>query len=49
MAAVGYLSSSSSAAEAPLVAAFVMGLKENGYVDGQNVTIEYRWAEGQYD
>jgi putative ABC transport system substrate-binding protein len=33
---------------APYVAAFVHGLKEVGYVDGGNVRIEYRWAEGRY-
>src|SRR3974377_2238504 len=32
-----------------MVAAFGQGLKEVGFVDGQNVTIEYRWAEGRYD
>jgi putative ABC transport system substrate-binding protein len=32
-----------------MTAAFRQGLKETGFVEGQNVTIEYRWAEGQYD
>jgi putative ABC transport system substrate-binding protein len=34
---------------ASMVAAFRRGLKETGYVEGQNVAIEFRWAEGQYD
>jgi putative tryptophan/tyrosine transport system substrate-binding protein len=40
---------SSADGYAPMVAAFGQGLKEIGYVDGQNVVIEYRWAEGRYD
>jgi len=43
---VGFLNGSSADGYAPMVAAFGQGLKEEGYVDGQNVTIEYRWAEG---
>src|SRR5580698_5231899 len=33
----------------PMAASFLQGLKEAGYVEGQNVAVEYRWAEGQYD
>ena len=46
---IGFLSSRAPATEADLVAAFRQGLNELGYVEGQNVTLEYRWAEGQYD
>jgi putative ABC transport system substrate-binding protein len=46
---IGYLHSSSPSPAAPFVAAFRQGLSETGYVEGQNVAIEYRWAEGRYD
>src|SRR5215471_11656615 len=49
MPVIGYLSSRSPDETAHLVAAFRRGLGENGFVEGQNVTIEYRWALGQYD
>ncbi len=49
MPVIGYLGSESPGPMAPLVAAFLQGLSETGYVDGQNVAIEYRWAEGDYD
>ena len=46
---VAFLNSGSPDGYAPMVAAFRQGLKETGYVEGQNVAVEYRWAEGQYD
>jgi putative tryptophan/tyrosine transport system substrate-binding protein len=49
MPVIGYLSSRSPGETAALVAAFRKGLGEAGYVEGQNVAVEYRWAEGQYD
>ena len=44
MPVVGFLNTSVPAADPHLLAAFRRGLKETGYVEGQNVTIEYRWA-----
>jgi len=51
MPVIGFLSTTlpGSGPDVPLVAAFRQGLSETGYVDGQNVAIEYRWAEGRYD
>jgi putative ABC transport system substrate-binding protein len=46
---IGFLNGSSPAGYARMVDAFRQGLKETGYVEGQNVTIEYRWAEGHLD
>jgi putative tryptophan/tyrosine transport system substrate-binding protein len=46
---VGFLSGRSPSEAAYAIAAFHQGLNEAGYVEGQNVAIEYRWAEGQYD
>ena len=46
---VGFLSSGLQRAFAPQAAGFLQGLKETGYVEGQNIMIEYRWAEGRYD
>ena len=48
---IGWLSPSSSDTESDRsnLAAFRQGLSETGYVEGKNLTIEYRWARGQYD
>ena len=49
MPVIGYLSSVSPGPSASLVAAFRQGLSDTGYVEGQNLAIEYRWAEGSFD
>jgi len=45
---VGFLDAGSAAERGPQVAAFRKGLAEGGYQDGQNVALEFAWAEGQY-
>jgi len=49
MPIIAFLNSGSAGGYAPMVAAFRKGLKEAGYVEGENVSIEFRWADGQYD
>src|SRR5215831_3715375 len=49
MPVVGFLNTRVPGADPHLLAAFRRGLKETGYVEGQNVTIEYRWAYNEYD
>jgi putative ABC transport system substrate-binding protein len=49
MPVIGFLNSGTPGTYAPLVSAFRQGLTETGYVEGQNVALEYRWAEGNYD
>ena len=48
MPVVGFLDAGSAAERTPQVAAFRKGLAEGGYQEGQNVALEFRWAEGQY-
>jgi hypothetical protein len=49
MPVIGFLSVRSLSESTSVVAAFRNGLREASYVEGQNVHVEFRWAEGQYD
>src|SRR6266436_8161402 len=49
MPVIGYLGSQSPDVTADLLRGFHQGLKDTGYVEGENVAIEYRWAENQTD
>jgi putative ABC transport system substrate-binding protein len=49
MPVVGFVNAASPKGYAPLLSAFLKGLSEAGFVDGHNVSIEYRWAEGRVD
>ena len=49
MPVIGYFSARSAESDVPMLAAFRQGLNETGYVEGKNVTIEFRWGGGEYD
>src|SRR5215472_10603371 len=46
---IGFLGNTTAALEANLIEPFRQGLRDLGYEEGRNVTIEYRWAEGKYE
>ena len=46
---IAYIGNSSAALESELVSAFREGLRDLNYIEGRNIIIEYRWAEGRYD
>src|SRR5437773_4573931 len=49
MPVIGFIRRTAAEGSAPFVSAFWQGLNDAGFVEGQNVAIEYRWAEGQTD
>src|SRR5262245_19169271 len=49
MPVIGLLSPRSPAVDAPLIAVIRRGLNDTGFFEGRNVTLDYRWADGQYD
>jgi putative ABC transport system substrate-binding protein len=49
VARIGYLATASGATELPYIEAFRLGLRELGYVEGKNINIEYRYAEGKFE
>jgi putative ABC transport system substrate-binding protein len=49
MPVIGFLSGASPGRFTQAMAAFHQGLRETGYIEGQNVSVEYRWADGQID
>jgi ABC-type uncharacterized transport system substrate-binding protein len=49
MPSIGFLGVRSRTESAHLLAAFLKGLTENGYIEGRNLAVEYRWADGRYD
>ena len=49
MPVIGYIGNVAPGPNARFLAAFRQGLSETGYVEGQNIAVEYRWAEGRYD
>ena len=49
MPVIGYLSGGSASFYTTILPAFHEGLGESSYVEGKNVAVEYRWAEGHYD
>jgi hypothetical protein len=46
---IGFLNSQSAAPFSHMVAGFRRGLRDAGFLEGQNIAIEYRWADGHYD